>query len=162
VGRRVFRRSDGLRRRLKRKLHHRLTGRDLFAALVLHHDVDQHSARIQRGLLRFHDSCRLDGVARLAASALSTRQTHRLAAHREFTAVKNGLRDPEMRLPHCPRKRTQRGHRGMSPTCQQPTSVFLLPVNRCCSRSRRVLLSRSSEQASQVTYILQVFEAIDH
>jgi hypothetical protein len=30
----------------------------------------------------------------------------------------------------------------------------LLPVNRRCSRSRRVLLSRSSEQASQVTYIL--------
>src|SRR5450631_4034572 len=51
------------RKSAMRELDHGLAGGDLLAALVAHHDVDQNPARVSRGLLRFHDAARLDGVA---------------------------------------------------------------------------------------------------
>ena len=51
--------------RIVRKLDHRLAGRDLFARLVAHHDVDQDPARILRHLLGLDDAGWLDGVAGL-------------------------------------------------------------------------------------------------
>jgi hypothetical protein len=64
-------------------------------------------------------------------------------------------------LPPCSESGLKVGALASDAMGQQPTSAFLLPVDHCCSDSRRILLSASPEGASQFSDILQFFKAID-